>query len=95
MKTKQKSETAKAIRSYWRGETCEICGGAAITDRKVELYRHRSGKRVLFEGVPAGVCSDCGTRYFTANTAKMLEEKLTGKARHSPGKRVTIPVLSF
>ena len=95
MKTKFKADSKGSFQSYWKGETCEACGGSSITDRDVELYRHRGHKRYLFERVPAGVCSDCGARYFTANVAKMMEEKLRRSQGHRARKTVTIPVLSF
>jgi YgiT-type zinc finger domain-containing protein len=95
MKTKQKSDLKNRIQSYWTGEICETCGGSSIVDKDVELYRHRDNKRYLFEHVPAGVCSDCGARYFTANVAKMMEEKLRRSQGRRARKTVTIPILSF
>jgi YgiT-type zinc finger domain-containing protein len=89
MKTKQNSK------SYWKDETCETCGGTAIMDKEVEVYRHRAKKRYLFQKVPAGVCSDCGTRYFTSNVAKMMEEKLRRGEDKKAKKTITITVLSF
>ena len=95
MKTKQKNDLKNGIRSYWRDEICEVCGGSSIIDKEVELFRHRDKKRYLFEHVPAGVCSDCGARFFTANIAKTMEEKLRRIEGHKARKTVRIPVLSF
>ena len=95
MKTKVKNNRKNSVTSYWKGETCETCGGTSIVDKEVEIYRHRRNKRYLFQNVPAGVCSDCGARYFTANVAKVMEEKMRRRVDRKARKTVTIPVLSF
>ena len=73
---------------FWEGETCEHCGGPII-ERRVSLHRKVRGKYVLIEHVPAGVCKQCGTRYFAANVLKMIEESVHGRR---PAKRqVMVP----
>ncbi|OGJ87560.1 MAG: hypothetical protein A2268_03920 [Candidatus Raymondbacteria bacterium RifOxyA12_full_50_37] len=92
---KTKNGLLKTAKRYWENEVCETCGGSAIREVAVEVYRHRGGKRYLFQDVPAGVCSDCGARYFTGHTARMMEERMrltrSGKRR----KTITMPVLSL
>ncbi len=80
MKTNNKIDEVK---DFWNGEECEYCHGI-IENRKVELYRHKGNKRILFENVPAGICKSCGARYFSANVLKMLDRlsrKCIGKHR--------------
>jgi YgiT-type zinc finger domain-containing protein len=82
----------REVKGFWDGETCEYCDGT-IRERRVELYRHKTARRLLFENVPAGICTACGARYFSANILKMLE-----RMSHSPDnkrKTVQIPVLHF
>jgi YgiT-type zinc finger domain-containing protein len=61
--------------NFWEGEDCEYCGGQ-IVEKRVDLYRKISGKYVLIENVPAGVCMECGTHYYAANVLKALEETI-------------------
>lgn len=77
---------------FWEGERCEYCGGA-ITEKTVILYRKVQGKHVLVENVPAGVCIECGMRYYTANVLKTVEESLHG--RRQMKQEVLAPVYSF
>ena len=77
--------------SFWEGETCEYCGGP-IVEKRVTLHR-KAGRYVLIENVPAGVCTECGTRYYSADVLKMTEESVRG---HRPAEREEIvPVYSL
>jgi len=67
----------KEILIFWEGETCEHCGGA-IVEKRVTLHRPRLEGYAIIENVPAGVCTECGTRYFAANVLKMVEESVPG-----------------
>ncbi|MEZ4681759.1 MAG: YgiT-type zinc finger protein [Caldilineaceae bacterium] len=76
---------------FWDGEVCEYCGGP-ILDKHVTLHRHHNGAYFLFEDVPAGVCRECGTRYYAANILKRIEESIRG---HQKAEReVLVPVYS-
>jgi len=55
--------------NFWKGETCEYCGGE-IVEKHVTMHRKVKGNYVLLENVPAGVCTQCGTRYYSANVLK-------------------------
>ena len=77
---------------FWEGEICEYCGGS-IHEKNVSLSRKVKGKYFLIENVPAGVCTECGMRYFTANVLKMIAEMIRGRR---PAKReITVPVYSM
>jgi len=65
---------------FWEGEHCEYCNGP-IVERKVELTRKVDGKYILIKNVPAGVCKECGTRYYTANVLKTVEECVHGRRK--------------
>ena len=77
---------------FWEGETCEYCGGA-IAEKWVTLHRKTGDHYVLLEDVPAGVCVECGTRYYAANVLKTIEESLRG--RQKAVKEVLVPVYSL
>jgi YgiT-type zinc finger domain-containing protein len=77
---------------FWEGETCEYCGGPII-ERRVTLHRKVKKKYVLIENVPAGVCTQCGMRYFAANVLKTVEESVRGR---KPAEReVVVPVYAL
>ena len=78
--------------NYWQDEICEYCGGEII-EKRVTLTRKVKGQYVLIENVPAGVCTKCGTRYFSANVLKTVEESVRGR-RHID-REIVIPVYAL
>ena len=86
------NSTIRDIKGFWDGEECEYCKGT-IVERRVELYRHRGSKRILFENVPAGVCTLCGSRYFSANVLKMLDR--LDKKPHGKTEVAHVPLVHF
>lgn len=78
--------------SFWEGERCEYCNGV-IREKTTDLPRKIRGKYVVIENVPTGVCSECGTRYYTANVLKSIEEALRG--RRKAKREVHVPVYSL
>jgi HTH-type transcriptional regulator/antitoxin MqsA len=78
--------------NFWQDETCEYCGGE-IVEKRVTLTRKVKGQYVLIENVPAGVCTKCGTRYFSANVLKTVEESVRGR-RHID-REIVIPVYAL
>jgi len=65
---------------FWDGERCEYCNGL-IVEKRVDLTRKAGEKYVLIENVPAGVCTECGTRYYAANVLKTVEETIRGRRK--------------
>ena len=78
--------------SFWEGETCEYCGGNVV-EKRVTLHRKIKGSYVLIEAVPAGVCQDCGARYYAANVLKLVEETVRG--RQKAEREVLVPVYAL
>jgi YgiT-type zinc finger domain-containing protein len=77
---------------FWEGERCEYCDGL-IVEKRVGLSRKVKGEYVLIENVPAGVCTECGTRYYTANVLKTVGEAIRG--RRKAEREVLMPVYSL
>ena len=75
--------------SFWEGEMCEYCGGP-IVEKRVTLHRKIRGRYVLIENVPAGVCAQCGTRYYAANVLKTIEESVRGRRPAEREERVAV-----
>lgn len=80
------------VMSFWEGERCEYCNGI-IKEKNTELSRKVKGKYVVIENMPTGVCTECGTRYYTANVLKSIEETLRG--RRKAKREVRVPVYSL
>ena len=78
--------------SFWENETCEYCGGT-IVEKKVTVHRSVKGDYVLIENVPAGICTQCGTRYYAANVLKMIEDSAHGKRKAE--REVVVPVYTL
>ena len=74
---------------FWEGEHCQYCGGE-IVENTVTLHRTSRRKHFLIENVPAGVCTECGTRYYAANVLKMIEESVRGRRKASREERVPV-----
>lgn len=78
--------------SFWENETCEHCGGP-IAEKLVTLHHRVRGGYVQIEKVPAGVCRECGTRYYAANVLKTIQESIRG--RRKADREVCMPVYSL
>ncbi|MFH1961691.1 MAG: YgiT-type zinc finger protein [bacterium] len=78
--------------NFWENETCEYCSGL-ILEKRVTMHRKVKGNYVLIEGVPAGVCTQCGMRYYAANVLKTIEESIRG--RRKTEREVLVPVYSL
>jgi YgiT-type zinc finger domain-containing protein len=78
--------------NFWQGETCEYCGGE-IVEKHVTMHRTVKGNYVLLENVPVGVCTRCGTRYYSANVLKTIEENLRGRRKAS--REVVVPIYAW
>ena len=86
MKKRETTET------FWNGERCEYCKGS-IREKKTDLSRKLKEKYILIENVPTGVCTECGTRYYSANVLKTIEETVSGRRKAT--REVRVPVYSL
>ena len=85
-----KKETT--LTGFWEGETCEYCDGK-IVEQLVTVHRKANGQYVIIEHVPAGVCTECGTRYYAANVLKTIEASIHG--RRQAEREIVVPVYSL
>jgi YgiT-type zinc finger domain-containing protein len=87
-----KMKTGDNKTGFWTGERCEYCDGP-IVEKKVELLRKVNRKYVLVKNVPAGVCTLCGTRYYSANVLKTIDATVRGYRKAE--RKVLMPVYSL
>lgn len=71
-------------------DDCIYCGGV-VDEKSVSLDYRYHGQLFIIEDVSVGVCSQCGARFLTAQTAKLLE-RMAG-AQQKPVATVAVPVL--
>lgn len=73
-------------------DPCTFCGGEVVDERAQHEY-HWEGKLFVFEDVPAGVCCQCGEKYFTAEVVKAMERAVLQKTK--PKRTIHVPVFSY
>jgi len=78
---------------YDYGE-CHVCG-EAIAEKRVSQGVWVKGKLVVIEGVPAGVCSQCGERVVRADVGRAIAELIGGLKRLRGTRTINVPVVRF
>lgn len=70
---------------------CYFCGGE-VKEQVIEIEFRWKGSLYLIEGVPAGICQQCGEKYFTAEVSKAIDRSIEeGNVK----RMVEIPVLEI
>ena len=70
---------------------CIYCGGEVIErEQRVDYRVH--GQLYILEGVPAGVCQQCGELFFTAEVARRMESVVVEAT--GPVETLPIPVIA-
>ena len=88
---RQLLEARKAGEMHQYGD-CSFCGGQ-VRSEIVELDYRYKGKLYVFQGVPAGVCQQCGEKYLVAPVAQEIERKIQAKEKWS--RTISVPVAVF
>ena len=70
---------------------CSFCGGV-VKPKKTKTDLWWKGKLYIFENVPAGVCQQCGEKYFIAKVAKTMEASIQ---RNRFKKFIEVPLSSY
>ncbi len=70
---------------------CYYCGGEVL-EREIDLDSRWEGRLSIIEGVPAGVCQQCGEKFFTAAVSEEID-RLAKSARID--RTVKVPVKVF
>lgn len=71
---------------------CYFCKGRVVQE-KVNVDFRWGRKFKVIEGVPAGVCQQCGEKYFQSNVYKAMERLAASRAK--PAARLTVDVVRF
>lgn len=78
---------------YDYGE-CHVCG-ARMAERRVKQEFWVKGKLMVIEGVPAGVCSQCGERVVKADVGRSIADLVGNSKRLRRRRMMSIPVVRF
>ena len=71
---------------------CYFCKGRVVPEKvKVDFCWGRKLK--VIEKVPAGVCQQCGEKYFQSAVYKAMEKLAASRAK--PAARLTVDVVQF
>jgi len=73
-------------------EKCADCGGVLVL-QKVTYDKKADGKRVVFENVPAAVCSSCDEVWIEGKVAEKME-KIFRKGE-KPTRWLKVPLWSL
>jgi len=71
---------------------CYFCKGRVV-QQKVKVDFHWGRKLKMIENVPAGVCQQCGEKYFQSAVYKAMEKLDASRAK--PAARLTVDVVKF
>ena len=71
---------------------CYFCKGR-VEQQKVDVDFRWGHKLKIIENVPAGVCQQCGEKYFEAAVYKTVERLAASRAK--PTARLTVDVMRF
>jgi YgiT-type zinc finger domain-containing protein len=71
---------------------CYFCKGKVV-QAKVNVDFRWGRKLKVIENVPAGVCQQCGEKYFNSAIYKAMEKLASSRVK--PSSRLTVDVLRF
>ena len=75
-------------------DKCRSCLSSNTYEERTVLHPLRlNGQVIIFENVPAFVCSQCGETLFHAKTVKLMEE--LGRGERPPSRMDQVPVFDF
>ena len=73
---------------------CHVCGARMVGRRVLQEFWVK-GKLMVIEGVPAGVCQQCGEKVVTAEVGRSIAG-LVGRSRRLRKRRtMSVPVVRF
>ncbi len=71
---------------------CSFCGGNVVEAKVQKVCFWGDRLTAIIDNVPAGVCRQCGERYYKSQVLKQVEDILKTKRGFHP---VTVPAAEF
>ena len=72
--------------------TCYFCQKGLLEDKVVTVDFRWGDRLIVIEGVPAKVCTECGERYYSAETSREMDRVAT-ECRHY--RSIEVPVVNL
>ncbi len=75
---------------------CSFCGGG-VEEKKIEYDYRRKSHLLIVSDVPAGVCRQCGEKYFKPGILKRMDQVYHDifDRHQAPDRVLEIPAVSF
>lgn len=75
---------------------CTFCGGA-VEERRIDFDYRRRGQLLVFRNVPAGVCQQCGEKYFQPAVLKKMDQSFHDifERHQRPDQVLDVPAVNF
>ena len=75
---------------------CSFCGGV-VEERRIDYDYRRTGRLLVFQNVPAGVCRQCGEKYFTPEVLKKMDVSFHNifDRNQRPDHVLDVPAVNF
>jgi len=75
---------------------CTFCRGP-VEEQRIDYDYRRKGHLLIMRNVPAGVCRQCGEKYFKPDVLKKMDQRYHDIVdRHQkPEQVVEVPAVSF
>ncbi len=72
---------------------CHVCGGK-VKEQHVDKICRRGGQIIeIIQNVPAGVCEQCGERYYSVKVLKAIDALISS---HKISKRrIEVPIVEY
>ena len=80
-------------RMYDYGE-CHNCGGR-MQEQRVNQEFWIKGKLVVVEGVPAGICPQCGEKVVKADVGRSIAVLVSSSKRLRKARTMSVPVIRY
>jgi len=75
---------------------CSFCGGE-VTEQKIDYDYRRQSHLLVISNVSAGVCGQCGEKYFTPEILKKMDDFYHNifDRNQKPQRTLTVPAVSL
>jgi YgiT-type zinc finger domain-containing protein len=75
---------------------CSFCGGE-VTEKKIDYDYRRQSHLLVISNVPAGVCGQCGEKYFKPEILKKMDDTYHNifDRNQKPQRTLTVPTVSL
>ena len=79
-----------------RYHDCSYCGGEVV-EKTIDYDYRRETRLMVVSNVPAGVCVQCGEKYFKPEVLKQMDSVYHGifERNEKPQRTLTVPAVSL